>query len=44
MINKNSILNKAITNSLFCHANKDLNPDNSVIFKSLDSSSPKPIS
>ena len=44
MINKITILNKAIYNSLFCHAYKVLNPDNSVIFKSPDSSSPKPIS
>ena len=44
MINKNSILNRAIYNSLFCNANKDLSPNNSVIFKSPDSSSPKQIS
>ena len=44
MINKNSILNKAIYNSLFCHAYIMLDSNNSVIFKSPDSTSPKPIS
>ena len=44
MISKNSTLKRAIYNSLFCNANKDLNPNNSVIFKSPDSSSPKQIS